>query len=110
VSIDREKLRAKLEALKEQLESPADTSAAERAPVELDQASVGRLSRMDSIQVQAMALATDERRKAELARVKAALERVDSDEFGYCEVCGEEIAPARLENNPAVTSCIGCAN
>lgn len=110
MSIDREKLRAKLEVLKEQLESPADTSAAERAPVELDQTSVGRLSRMDAIQVQAMALATDERRKAELARVKAALERVDSDEFGYCEVCGEEIAPARLENNPAVTSCIGCAN
>jgi DnaK suppressor protein len=42
--------------------------------------------------------------------VKAALERIDGDEFGYCDVCGEEIAPARLENNPAVTSCIGCAS
>lgn len=110
MTVNREKLRAKLEARKAELESSADTSAADRAPVELDQTSVGRLSRIDAIQVQAMALATEERRKAELARVKAALERIDSDEFGYCDVCGEEIAPARLENNPAVTSCIGCAS
>lgn len=110
MSIDRENLRAGLEALKAELESSADASAADRAPVELDQTSVGRLSRIDAIQVQAMALATEERRKAELARVKAALERIDSDEFGYCDVCGEKIAPARLENNPAVTSCIGCAS
>ena len=95
--------------MKSELEQPADSSAADRAPVELDQQSVGRLSRIDAMQVQAMALATDKRRKAELARVAAALQRVDTDEFGYCEICGEEIATARLENNPAVTTCIGCA-
>lgn len=61
------------------------------------------------MQVQAMALATEKRRKAELARVGAALQRLGTDEFGYCEICGEEIATARLENNPAVTTCIGCA-
>ena len=110
MTIDRETLRAKLEARRAELESSADASAADRAPVELDQTSVGRLSRIDAIQVQAMALAAEERRKAEVARVKAALERIDSEEFGYCDVCGEEIAPARLENNPAVTSCIGCAS
>ena len=108
--IDRDKIRAKLEALKAELEAAStDTSAADRAPVELDQTSVGRLSRIDAMQVQAMALATERRRKAELARVYAALERLDSGEFGYCEICGEEIAPARLEHNPAVTTCIGCA-
>ena len=107
--IDRETFRAKLEALKAQLEQPSDSGAADRAPVELDQQSVGRLSRIDAMQVQAMALATDKRRKAELARAEAALGRLDGDEFGYCEICGEEIATARLENNPAVTTCIGCA-
>ena len=110
MTVDREKLRAKLEALKAGLEAATDaTSAADRAPVELDQTSVGRLSRIDAMQVQAMALATERRRVAELARVTAALERLDSDEFGYCEICGEAIAPARLEYNPAVTTCIGCA-
>lgn len=110
MTVDRDKLRAVLEARKAELESLADASAADRAPVELDQTSVGRLSRIDAIQVQAMALAAEERRKAELVRVRSALERIDSDEFGYCDVCGDEIAPARLENNPAVTSCIGCAS
>lgn len=109
MSIDRDKVRAKLQALKAELAQPADASAADRAPVELDQTSVGRLSRIDAMQVQQMALATEQRRKSELARVNAALERLDSDEFGYCEKCGEQIAPARLEHNPAVTTCIGCA-
>jgi DnaK suppressor protein len=109
MAIDRNRFRAKLEALKSELENPADTSAADRAPVELDQQSVGRLSRIDAMQVQQMALATEQRHKAELARVKAALERLDSDEFGYCEGCGEEIAPGRLEHNPAVATCIACA-
>lgn len=109
--IDRERLRAKLEALKAELEAATDaTSAADRAPVELDQTSVGRLSRIDAMQVPAMALATERRRKAELARVIGALERLDCNEFGYCEICGEEIAPARLEHVPAVTTCIGCAS
>lgn len=107
--IDRPTLRAKLEARKDELEQPAESSAADRAPVELDQTSVGRLSRIDAMQMQAMALATEQRRVAELGRVLAALERLDSDEFGYCERCGEAIAPARLDHNPAVTTCIGCA-
>ncbi len=109
MSIDREKLRAKLEALRESLASPAESSAADRAPVELDQTSVGRLARIDAMQKQAMALAAEQRRQAELARVVAALGRIDSDEFGYCDVCGEAIAPARLDHSPAVTTCIGCA-
>ena len=47
-----------------------------RAVVQLDQQSVGRLSRMDAMQAQSMALATEERREAERTRVKAALRRV----------------------------------
>lgn len=110
VTVDRDKFRSKLEALKAELDAPVDTSEADRAPVQLDQTSVGRLSRIDAMQVQAMALATERRRKAELARIVEALERLDTEEFGYCEVCGEEIAPARLEHNPAATTCIGCAD
>lgn len=109
MTLDRSEIRARLEALKAELEQSADASEANRAPVELDQQSVGRLSRIDAMQVQAMAIATEQRRKAELARVEAAMERLDSDEFGFCEICCEEIAPARLELNPAVTTCIGCA-
>lgn len=85
----------------------ADTSAA-RAPVELDQQSVGRLSRMDAMQQQSMDLAKEERRKARIAMLRAALQRMDEDEFGYCLSCGEDIPAARLDIDPAATLCVDC--
>lgn len=81
-----------------------------QAVVQLDQQSVGRLSRMDALQNQAMAKAQQARRDAEAKRLRAALARIDEGEFGYCEDCGEEIAAKRLELNPAVTRCVSCAS
>lgn len=85
-----------------------DTEAA-RAPVELDQQAVGRLSRMDALQVQAMAMAEARRRTARRARIRAALARLETEEFGFCQVCGEPIAARRLDLDPTVATCIGCA-
>ena len=84
-------------------------TAAERAPVELDQTRVGRLSRMDAMQVQAMAQAAEQRRRQELERIDAALARIADGSFGECLVCGELIATKRLELDPAATRCIDCA-
>lgn len=80
-----------------------------KATVELDQQSVGRLSRMDALQNQAMAQATGARRTAKRQRLVAALKRMDDGEFGYCEECGDEIAEARLRLDPAATRCVDCA-
>lgn len=110
MAVDKEKLRQKLEAMQAELASQEAISETDRAPVELDQTSVGRLSRIDAMQVQAMALANQQRRKNELNRVVAALRRIDTEEFGYCGKCGDEIADKRLEHNPAVTTCIDCAD
>lgn len=107
--MDRNKLKMKLETMRAELERGVAAGESDRAPVELDQTSIGRLSRMDAIQVQAMALASDKRRRSELQRVRAALERIGTEDFGYCDICGEKIAAARLENDPAVRTCIGCA-
>jgi len=85
-------------------------TAEERTPVELDQQAVGRLSRMDALQVQAMALETSRRRGVELRRIAAALARIDEGEYGFCLECGEEIAVRRLEFAPAAPLCIGCAS
>ena len=76
--------------------------------VELDQQAVGRLSRMDALQNQAMAQATARRRGAERQRIIAALARVATDEYGYCLTCGDEIAPARLATDPAIALCAAC--
>ena len=78
--------------------------------VELDQSSVGRLSRMDALQGQAMSQERDRRRQIELQKIAAALRRVDAGEYGLCVACGEEIAVKRLELDPAVPLCIDCAS
>lgn len=85
-------------------------SAADRAPVKLDQDSVGRLSRIDAMQMQAMALATERRRAGERRRINAALKRVEEGEFGYCLTCGDAINPGRLEQDPSVSQCLECAS
>ena len=92
-----------------QLAQEDATNADSRDTVELQQDSVGRLSRMDAMQQQAMAQAQERRRAQEKARIKAALERIDEGEWGYCLTCGEEIAEARLRHDPSVATCVRCA-
>ncbi len=103
-------LRAEMEEEIKQLDQVDTASAEDRATVTLDQQSVGRLSRMDALQRQALAQATRRRREARRSRLKAALARIDEGEFGSCEDCGEDIAPARLKLDPTVTVCIDCAS
>ena len=77
--------------------------------VELDQQSVGRLSRMDALQSQAMAQAQQRRRDDVLkGSLQAALQRLKEEEFGYCLECGDEIEEARLLANPVVIKCMAC--
>ncbi len=108
--IDAKKMRSNLKERRDQLLERANSNKDSRDTVELDQARLGRLSRIDAMQGQAMAQETERRRKVELQRIEAALERLDTDEFGYCLTCGDEIALKRLELDPAVTLCIACAN
>lgn len=107
--IDAESLRDRLIARREELRALAEVTRDSRAPVELDQQSVGRLSRMDALQGQAMAVETERRRKVELARIDAALARMDAGEYGWCVSCGEAIGGKRLDLDPAVPTCIACA-
>ncbi len=102
----REIIRIRLNELNEE----DATGAAGQATVELDQQAVGRLSRMDALQNQAMAKANHARRQTQKSRLKAALRRMADGEYGYCEDCGEEIALKRLEFDPAATRCIQCAS
>lgn len=77
--------------------------------VELDQARVGRLSRMDAMQQQAMSQAASHLAELERQRIQAALERLRKEEYGYCVICGDEIAEGRLRFDPSVPTCITCA-
>ena len=78
--------------------------------VALDQTSVGRVSRIDALQTQAMSLAAQERRVVELGRIAAALQRIDAGEYGYCLDCGELISSERLKIDLPAERCVKCAS
>ena len=80
-----------------------------RAPVELDQQSIGRLSRLDAMQQQAMNIANDARRQHRQVALSAALKRIDDGDFGYCHKCDDLIGAGRLAIDPASMLCIRCA-
>ena len=98
-----------LQKMRTELDDLESTSKASTAPVILDQTSVGRLSRMDAMQGQQMALELERRRKEQLLQIKAALNRIEKDAFGYCSVWEEDIALSRLTINPTVTRCVSCS-
>nr|WP_320114528.1 RNA polymerase-binding protein DksA [uncultured Desulfuromonas sp.] len=49
-----------------------------------------------------------DRERRLIAKIRAALERIDEGTFGICECCEEEIGAARLRARPVTTLCIDC--
>ena len=104
------RLKALLLKQQRELHELEQTAAKAAAVVELDQSRVGRLSRMDALQDQAMSQERERRRALQLQRIAAALKRIAQDEYGYCTECGDDIAVKRLEFDPAATLCFNCAD
>lgn len=107
--IDLEACKIRLIELRAQTAQLIELSKSSAQPVELDQTLVGRVSRMDAMQQQEMALATKRRRGLLLQQIEQALKRVDAGDYGYCAICDEEIAAKRLEANPVILTCVSCA-
>lgn len=103
-------MRERLLKLREELEAVVETGDESAAVVELDQSKVGRLSRMDAMQAQAMAKASAGRREAMLRSIDMALRRIDDGVYGLCVDCDEPIDPRRLEFDPTALRCIDCAS
>ena len=95
--------------MKSDLQEQEETTKEIGKPVELDQTKVGRISRMDAMQAQQMALDASRRRKLQLVKVENAFQRINSGEYGYCLGCDEDIALRRLMVDPTSTHCIECA-
>ena len=105
-----EKMKARLLSRRDELANLSRSSAENTKPVELDQQKMGRLSRMDAMQVQAMATETERRRVIELDRISSALDRISKDIYGECVKCEEDISMKRLEVDPSAPLCVPCAN
>lgn len=105
-----ETFRLQLLRLQQDLSELKATGEDAARVVELDQTSVGRLSRMDALQGQAMSKEQGRRRELELKKISAALRRIESGDYGDCLACDEPIATKRLTLDPAATLCIDCAS
>ena len=96
-----------LTALKSELQSEIDQSAAESSPVQLD-GTMGRISRMDAMQVQQLALEVKRQRLERLKQVDGAFLRVKKGRFGLCARCNNPISFPRLDAVPDTVFCLPC--
>jgi DnaK suppressor protein len=106
---DPEHYRTLLRQWEQELLALEQTGNAAAKTVELDQTRIGRLSRMDAMQAQAMSQAYNRRRQQTLQAIGAALQRIERGDYGECIDCGEFINPRRLEFDPTVRCCVQCA-
>lgn len=102
-----EELHGDLRALRTDLQAVLDGLVDETRPVEPDP-SIGRISRMDAIQIQQMAQANKRTTTQRLQRVEAALRRVEAEEYGECYECGADIGYRRLKARPESAFCVHC--
>lgn len=103
-----DELRADLLAIQRELEETLRGTREGARTVELDQQSVGRLSRMDAMQQQAMAKANLEAQETRLRQVQAALRWMESGEYGLCRSCDGDIGYRRLKARPETPLCLDC--
>ena len=101
-------LRAALVGLQQELTALVASSQHGGKTVELDQASVGRLSRMDAMQQQQMAQASQRAALQRLQQVTVAFDRMDEEEYGLCALCEEPIGYPRLKARPEAPFCLAC--
>lgn len=103
-----EELRSLLQSNKMKLEQQLFDAESATGVVTLDQSSVGRVSRMDAMQQQSMAVSTRAKAEASLRKTLKALLRLDREEYGYCGQCDEPIQFKRLKVQPEASHCLKC--
>lgn len=110
MTIDHDIARKRLAERRTEIEELSRLSEEARATVMLDQQAVGRLSRMDSMQQQAMAEAQERQRQLDLLRIEMAERRLKDGDYGYCVDCDTEIPDGRLKIDPMAERCVNCAS
>lgn len=104
----RQQLAGKLQETEAELLEGQAQRKRDAGAVELDQTRVGRLSRMDAMQQQALAQAAAQRANEQLMRVRSAMQRVVTPDYGTCIDCGEDIPFERLQADPCAMLCLEC--
>lgn len=84
------------------------STVGDKRPVEASGSTIGRLSRMDAIQVQAMSQMSRRQLDIRLQQIENALAALDAGKYGLCRQCKEPIGLPRLEALPEAPFCLDC--
>ena len=103
-----DELHAELNELGDALRRTLRSTNEAAGTVHLDQSAVGRVSRIDAIQQQAMAQEQLRRNELRLKQVAVALQAFEDDEYGWCKKCGEPIGYGRMKARPETVVCVPC--
>lgn len=103
-------LRTELQSELARLDRTMESSREAAKPVALDQTSVGRVSRIDALQNQAMSVDLHARNEARRAQIVDALERIESGTYGVCARCDQPIPYGRLLVFPEARLCAACGS
>lgn len=103
-----EELHADLLALRGDLQASVRGTSDAAGTVHLDQSAVGRVSRVDALQQQAMAQEQQRRNQLRLKQVAVALAAVANEDYGWCKKCGEPVGYRRLKARPETVVCVPC--
>lgn len=104
----QETFRPLIEERIQEAKSEIARSSEDTKPISPD-VSIGRLSRLDSMQMQQMALDARRRQQLLLTRLEEALKRLNQGTFGQCLQCRQDIAEERLRYQPDAVLCMRCA-
>ncbi len=104
----RDHFRTLLEARAKEIRALLASSDSADDSIEVDDA-IGRLTRMEAIQAQAMSNEGRRRQQDRLPRIEAALSRISDGTYGICVRCANEIPRGRLEIMPEAAVCVQCA-
>lgn len=103
-----ESLKAALLALRLEMKGVLASTNQSGKPVQLDQAAMGRVSRIDAMQQQKMIAANRVNHEVRLMHIEAALEAIEAGTYGECKACEENIGYGRLKARPEAPLCLMC--
>ena len=104
-----ESIRAELLRALGKLERSLKISGESARPRDLEQDTVGRLSRIDALQNQGLTQNLEERERHQLRQIVDALRRIEDGTYGACGACGCAIPFERLMIFPETLACAACA-
>ena len=105
---EQQHVKRRLEALAQEIKATLALADPAKESITPDKA-IGRLTRMEAIQAQAMSAEGRRRQEARLRQVGDALDRIDQGTYGSCTRCGDAIPHGRLEFMPDAPLCMSCA-